>query len=223
MPRLPTFTESEERFLIARLRREWEQAERAMKRHEHVEQAKSAGKFVAKSLFALALLGGVVLVAAAAPNTFAAHGKMFGGRRFYERNEFKKQFRYLQAKKYVQSRKTEYGYHLTLTVRGRAKALQDVALGIRIPPQQKWDGTWWMVMFDIPRRKNSERNILRERLKQIGMEPFQESVFISRYPCRDEVLFAARLLNIEHCITIAHVDSLEGYRNDMQRRRRAWR
>ena len=211
MRRLRSFSPPEERFLIERLKQEWQETERAMKRHEAVSRAKTAGKMFTNSLLTLGLLGGVVLIAAVAPNAFAAYGKLFGGTRYYERRAFEKQFRYLRTKKYVSTERTDEGYHVTLTARGKNLILRDAAHRIRIREEKKWDGTWWVVMFDIPRRHNAARNALRERLKTMGMEAMQNSVFISRYPCREEVWFAARMLNVGQYIQIAHVDSLEGY------------
>jgi len=212
MRRLRSFSPPEERFLIERLKQEWKETERAAKRHEIVNRAKITGKILVNSLLALGLLGGVVLIAAVAPNTFAAYGKLFGGTRYYERRAFEKQFRYLRTKKYVSTERTDEGHRVTLMTRGKNLILRDVARRIRIREEKKWDGTWWVVMFDIPRRHNAARNALRERLRAMGMEAMQNSVFISRYPCREEVWFVARILNIEQYIQIAHVDSLEGYK-----------
>ncbi len=212
MKRIYSFSPSEEQFLIERLRKEWVGAERATKRHEIVNQAKVTGKILMRSLLVLGLLGGVVSIAAVAPNIFAAYGTSFREKRYYGRKEFEKQFRYLRAKKYLTSKKTEQGYHLTLTAHGRSIILHNTAKTIRILKKGTWDGTWWIAMFDIPRRHNAARNALRERLKAIGMELLQNSVFISQYPCREEIWFAAKVLSVSSYVKIAHIDSLEGYR-----------
>jgi CRISPR/Cas system-associated endoribonuclease Cas2 len=68
-----------------------------------------------------------------------------------------------------------------------------------------------VVLFDIPRRKNAERNAFRAELRRIGMEPLQASVFISRFSCRDEVQLLARLFSVGHCVYYFETDTLETF------------
>ncbi len=207
------FSEQEEAFLLERLRKEWLAVERAEKLHNVAQLAKKGGVVAAKALLTFAVIAGVVSVAGIAPNAFAAYGKLTGGarRRFYQARIFKKELRGLQRRGFVRVQKTSHGYDIEATKHGRIRALRNVASNLAIQKSGKWDGTWWVVMFDIPRRHNAERNALRERLKQIGMESLQASVFVSRYPCAEEVWFTARLFSAEQYVTIAHVDAFEGH------------
>lgn len=44
---------------------------------------------------------------------------------------------------------------------------------------QKWDGQLWLVTYDIPENNKKVRNILRDRLQQIGCGMIQKSVWLS--------------------------------------------
>ena len=213
MGRYKKLKKQEEQFLLNRLRNEWEAAERAQKLHTIATVAKQGGVVLAKSILAFTVIAGVLTVAAVAPNAFSAYGKLIGkpSRRFYEKSVFKEELRRMRKQGFVQARNTPSGYEIRITPKGKTRALRDIASNLAIKKQQKWDGTWWLVTFDIPRRHNAARNGLRENLKRIGMEPLQASVFISRYPCAEEVWFTARLFSIEHYVAIAHVDSIEGF------------
>ncbi len=199
--------------MLERLRNEWLVAERAQKLHEVARLAKTGGIIAAKSLFAFAVIAGTLSIAAIAPNVFAAYGKLTGGasRRFYAKRILEAELKGLQKRGFVHVKRTSDSYRIKATERGTTYMLRRTAAYLAINQSGTWDGTWWLVAFDIPRRHNAERNALRERLKQIGMERLQASVFISRYPCAEEVWFTARHFGMENYITIAHVDEIEGY------------
>lgn len=44
-----------------------------------------------------------------------------------------------------------------------------------------WDGYWRLVIFDIPKKNNYQRDYLREKLKELGFGQLQQSVYISPY------------------------------------------
>jgi len=47
--------------------------------------------------------------------------------------------------------------------------------------KKKWSGKWQLVIFDIPEKMRSERNIFRSFLKRKGFTKLQNSVFISPF------------------------------------------
>lgn len=59
-----------------------------------------------------------------------------------------------------------------------------------IPQYQKernWDGLWRLVIFDIPENIRYKRNILRQKLKDLGFGRLQASVWISPYDFQEIV------------------------------------
>lgn len=44
-----------------------------------------------------------------------------------------------------------------------------------------WDGNWYLVVFDIPERLKRKRNILREKLINLGFGMLQKSIWLSPY------------------------------------------
>lgn len=52
---------------------------------------------------------------------------------------------------------------------------------------QKWDGCWRLVIFDIPEDKKAVREALRAKLRHFGFYPLQKSVFVYPYACEKEI------------------------------------
>jgi len=53
--------------------------------------------------------------------------------------------------------------------------------------EEKWDGQWWVVIFDIPEEKHKLRRYLREVLWRNGFRQVQKSVWASPVENFDEV------------------------------------
>jgi phenylacetic acid degradation operon negative regulatory protein len=66
-----------------------------------------------------------------------------------------------------------------LTDSGKDKALW---LKMRLE-DQKWDGKWRLVIWDIPETRRIARDVLRFKLKQLGFTRWQRSVWISKKNC----------------------------------------
>lgn len=46
--------------------------------------------------------------------------------------------------------------------------------------EEKWDGKWRIVVFDIPETHRKVRNVLRSRLKLWKFKPLQKSVWVTK-------------------------------------------
>lgn len=85
---------------------------------------------------------------------------------------------------------------LTLTDKGKKKILQYNIDDLKVNDKQKWDRLWRVVIFDIPENKKVGREAFRARLKQLGLQRLQRSVFVSRFECKDEVDFLSQALEV---------------------------
>ncbi|MEK7178207.1 MAG: hypothetical protein AAB721_00910, partial [Patescibacteria group bacterium] len=50
-----------------------------------------------------------------------------------------------------------------------------------------WDKKWRMVIFDIPEKKKLAREALRSKLKDLGFVKLQDSIWITPFPCENEI------------------------------------
>lgn len=82
----------------------------------------------------------------------------------------------------------DYNKIITLTDKGRGYALSAFIEAelcfyhLQNSNNKKWDGSWRIVLFDIPESKRRYRDYLRKILKNIGFHEFQKSIWIFPFP-----------------------------------------
>lgn len=114
----------------------------------------------------------------------------------------------LERQGYVEKIKTKDGTEIKITHKGKTQILKFNLLNIS-HKKEKWDGKWRLVFFDISELKRTARDALRRYLRQLGMELFQESVFISPYDVADQIKYLREILDIPNSIKIARLDWVE--------------
>jgi DNA-binding transcriptional regulator PaaX len=97
---------------------------------------------------------------------------------------------------------------IVLSEKGKRKVLEFNIDNIKINKPIRWDKKWRMVMFDIPEKRRVARNILREKLKEIGFREIQKSVFIHPYPCFDEINFITEYFQLRRFVRFGEMVSL---------------
>lgn len=68
---------------------------------------------------------------------------------------------------------------LRLTDAGKEKAV----LAKLLLEDQKWDGRWRIIIFDVPEKRRIVRDILRSKLKTWGFVLWQQSVWATKKNC----------------------------------------
>lgn len=214
-PKLADSLRANQGFIIKRLNEEWDEAEKAYKRAELVRKAKLSAVVIAKSLLALTAIAGVATLAVVAPNIFVAFGGNSGRRRFFNKTELKRAEYYLKNKDYVKIDKGNSQYSVKLTEKGADVVFADALRKLKIKSVLPWDGIWRIVIFDIPDRHKWARDTLRAQLKNMGFYQIQKSVFVSAFPCEEEINFLASLLSIRGYIRMIMAKSIL-HDNDLQ-------
>ncbi len=101
------------------------------------------------------------------------------------------------------------GYITLAGTRGERKALLTDAgrraaylhsLQRKKPDRKKWDQTWFMVSFDVPKERKKARDSLRDKLKQLGFVQYHKSLYI--HPCdyKSELDFIADYYDVTNCV-----------------------
>lgn len=81
---------------------------------------------------------------------------------------------------------------------------------LHIPRPARWNGKWYMVMFDIPLEASSARKALNNALIDLGLVQYQQSVLIYPYPIKETVLHICRFHKITRYVSFAIVDYIDG-------------
>jgi len=213
MPRykqLKKLTSAQEKLLLAHYRAEWLEAEYALEKHEKIEKAKEVGAQIGKNILGLALAARAVTIALVTPGAFMAIG-IFRERRksgrgtpirhYIVSSRLPQDLRMGSSRQYWQyQKKGADTYEITITKKGREKALAQMMREFKLRKKDRWDGQWRIVMFDIPRKNNWVRNELRKKLKEIGMHQLQQSVFVYPYPCEAEIDLWVDLLSANDAV-----------------------
>jgi len=72
---------------------------------------------------------------------------------------------------------------------------------LKIYKPEQWDKKWRIIIFDIPEKRRSDRNKFRLKLKNLGLEMIQKSVFCYPHDCLREITFLTRHLGIKEYVT----------------------
>lgn len=72
---------------------------------------------------------------------------------------------------------------------------------------QKWDGRWRFVTFDVAEPERVRRDMLRNRLKSLGMGMMQESLYLSPFAMLEEL---HDYLDAEGLLSYVHMFEAEG-------------
>lgn len=72
----------------------------------------------------------------------------------------------------------------------------------------EWDGKWRIVVFDVPEKNRTVRDILRSRLKLWGFTPWQQSVWASKKNLTNKLRSLIQELKIEDWVLVIESDNI---------------
>jgi|SRR3989344_2813164 len=72
----------------------------------------------------------------------------------------------------------------------------------------RWDGKWRLVIFDVPEKHKKAREALRRKLKDLDFTRLQDSVWVTPYPCEDEIRFLREIFNVPFNVDVFTTDDL---------------
>lgn len=161
-----------------------------------------------KIILSILALGGIIIVGAMAPNIFQAFGK-FRRTRKYSPQQLRNSLYNLRRKGCVEIIREENDkIRINITNKGKKRIKEFSIEDISISKPKRWDKKWRIVIFDIPVKFNKAREALRNKLKNFNFYQLQKSVWIYPYPCEDEILFLAKIFQIEPFIEIFTTEEL---------------
>jgi DNA-binding transcriptional regulator PaaX len=163
----------------------------------------------------LAIGAGILTLSMVAPASGAIFVKSFLRSYFkkkgFDRHRFLNDLKNLQSRELISYREESNGVvKITLTKNGREKMLRYDIDEMKIKKPAHWDRQWRLVMFDIPHHKRRARDAFRVKLKNLEFYPIQKSVFITPYPCEDEIDFIASVFDVRKNVLILYISHFEG-------------
>lgn len=168
-------------------------------------------RYYSKEILKYLLLTGVVYVAASSPY-FALNLTKNISR--IKKNLSKKKatgtFHYLRRRGLIEIKREGHDIRIALTKEGKKRAGKYQIDDLEIERPKKWDKKWRVVIFDIPQTSRLIRDIFRRKLKEWRFYLLQQSVWITPYPCREEIAFLREFLGVNKGqIQVLEVTKLE--------------
>lgn len=139
---------------------------------------------------------------------------------FFKKNEYyawkrfnlpylKRTLARLEEQKLVETAEENGCQIVRITENGKKRILRCVLDEIAIEKPKNWNGTWWLLSYDLPKWSKTQANILREYLRAWGFYPLHKSVFLHAYPCFRQIEFLREYLGIGEYLRVFKVAQIE--------------
>ena len=137
--------------------------------------------------------------------------KEYFRRKNFERYRFLNDLKNLQKRDLIDYQELDNNkIKIVLTKQGKEKMLMYQIDEMKLKKPPNWDKKWRLIMFDIPHQYKKARDVFRLKLKNLEFYPIQKSVFITPYPCENEIDFLASVFDIRRFILVLYVSRFEG-------------
>ncbi len=114
---------------------------------------------------------------------------------------------YLKRKGYIKVQSLEPSAAIIITSKGIEKILK-ITLKKTIKKRRK-DGKWIMAIFDIPEKKRSLRDFLREALQALGFKFLQKSIWVCPYDVLKEVQGVIQRYDLERYVNLFLIEEIK--------------
>ena len=148
-------------------------------------------------LKAILIAGGMILILNSPAGTRRLLKEIPKEFRKYKRKQLWRALYYLRSKNRIRIIKEDSGgIEIEITKIGKKYLKKFDFDNLSLTKLNVWDKKWRLVVFDIPEKKKPAREALRKKLKDLGLRKFQDSVWITPYPCEDEITFIKSIFNL---------------------------
>jgi len=159
---------------------------------------KTIKSFSHKILKAIAVSGAVIVAASSPCFGMKAVGVF---KKELERKKWKEFYRAMNGLKYKKrlnvTQNPDGTYNLEITQIGQNTVEKYDLNNLKIEKPSEWDGGWRVISFDIPKTKQSARQALLAKLKELGFIMLQRSIWVHPFECRKELAVVAKAFEVE--------------------------
>ncbi len=150
-------------------------------------------------------VGGVLLMSLAAPN-LAQLLKFFEPA---DRIKVRKVLDNLKKRRLIEVYEKDDKDYFEVTEAGRRRILEFDVEDMVLNTKRRWDGVWRGVVFDIPEMFKPARMALQQKLRELEFYPYQKSVYLTPYYCRDEIEFLSRFFAVERHVKYLEINHID--------------
>lgn len=174
------------------------------------ETARVKRGMVLKTILGLLAVGGLIAVAAVAPNAVQALTLFTGRPRRHHLGYVKNTFNRLAERGLVRRQKGKGGkIYFAITERGKSELAKYQLGGLKIKKPWRWDGKWRVLIFDVKEYRRGDRDRLRDELISLGFVRLQNSVWVHPYGCEEVVMLLKTSFRFGRQLLYLVVEKLE--------------
>lgn len=115
----------------------------------------------------------------------------------------------LRRQDLVEITKKDGSYVLQPSVKGIHRLQRAQIADLTIRPQDRWDGTWRMISYDIPARYTKQRRLFTTELNRLGFTPLKDSTWFHPYPCFDVASELISFCGLAQFVMVAEIVRLD--------------
>lgn len=168
--------------------------------------------------------GGFITTALVVPNAVQLFDKPIEeltralDRRSQER-EMRRIVHYMKQRGLIAYNFRDYEHGIVITRKGQKRLKDNRYNSLGIPVPEKWDEKWRLVFFDIPLESSKNRSSFTLKLKALGYQPLQKSIWVHPFPSRPEIEIITEHFGLRKFVTyveITEIDSEKKLRSRFQ-------
>lgn len=181
---------------------------------------KDTTQAVVDGLLKFLLAGGIVTTVLAAPNAVQIFDKPLDkifkdmNKRSRER-ELRRIMHYMKRRGLITYKPNDYEHGILITDGGKKYLKHKKMSDIVIQKPDHWDKKWRLVFFDIPENKKVKRQSLTAKLRLLGFQTLQYSVWIHPFACRTEIEAVTEMVEVSRFVTYVEIDQIDNA-NELQ-------
>lgn len=126
----------------------------------------------------------------------------------FSRTDLGRIIKRLEKQEMISIREKDGKISIEITEKGKRRLLEYDFENIMLKAKRR-DGKWRIIIFDIPEGKKRNRDAFRRKLEQLDCVRLQDSVFVSAFPCKDEIDFLSNYLQVSDFVTLLTVGKIE--------------
>lgn len=178
-------------------------------------------KITTKDVLKVIAAGGIVVGTAAVPSLPIILVGAVKVWRDVNKKDLGRIIKRLEKQEMLAIREVGNKVHIEITEKGKKRILAYDFENIELKAKKR-DGKWRLIIFDIPEGRKRNREAFRAKLVQLGCIRLQDSVFVSAFPCRNEIDFIVHYLEISDYVTVVVLDKIERGEQLLFKHRRDW-
>ena len=173
---------------------------------------------IGKDLLKYLALGGIITVAMLSPTGGPKIAKILIKQLGYKLKQLKSNAYYLKKRGLIKFVK-EDGKDITVSITDNGKKyLKTFDIdNIVLHMPERWDGKWRLVIFDVPEKHKKAREALRRKLKDLNFARLQDSVWVTPFPCEDEIRFIRELFNVPFNVDVIETADLKHHEINLKK------